>query len=48
MFQARQQASDTVHDAASKLLLVLEPAQKARADKTLPGLAFRPGVMGQR
>jgi LTXXQ motif family protein len=48
MFEARQQAFDTVHDAANKLLLVLDPSQKAKAEQTLPGLAFRRGMMRGR
>jgi hypothetical protein len=48
MFQARQQAFDTVHEAANKLLSMLGPAQKVKAQKTLPGLAYGPGMMGQR
>jgi len=48
MFEARQQAFDTVHDAADKLLPVLDPAQKAKAEKSLPGLAFRGGMMRGR
>ena len=48
MFEARQQAFDTVHDAANKLLPELDPAQQAKAEKTLPGLAFRRGMMRGR
>ncbi len=48
MFEARQQAFDTVHDAANKLLPVLDPAQKAKAEQTLPGLVFRRGMMRGR
>jgi Spy/CpxP family protein refolding chaperone len=48
MFQARQQAFDTVHEAANKLMTVLTPAQQTKARRTLPGLAFGPGMMGPR
>lgn len=48
MFQARQQAADTVHEAATKLLSILDPAQKAKAQSNLPGLAYRGGMMGYR
>ena len=48
MFQARQQAFDTVHEAANKLIPALDPAQKAKAQRTLPGLAYGRGMMGQR
>ena len=47
MFQARQQASDTVHEAATKLVSALDPAQKAKAQSILPGFAFRRGMMHQ-
>lgn len=47
MFQARQQAYDTVHDAATKLLPALDPAQKTKAQSILPGLAYGPGMMGR-
>ena len=42
MFQARQQTFATVHTAAEKLLPVLDPDQRARAELRLPGLV-RPG-----
>ena len=48
MFQARQQASDTVHAAAQKLLPALDAKQKAIAEQSLPGLAYGPGRMGAR
>ncbi|HVC63606.1 MAG TPA: Spy/CpxP family protein refolding chaperone [Acetobacteraceae bacterium] len=48
MFQARQQASDTVHDAAARLVAALDPTQQAKARRILPGLAYGPGMMGRR
>jgi Spy/CpxP family protein refolding chaperone len=48
MFQARQQAFDTEHRAANKLMSVLSPGQKAKARATLPGLAAGRAMMGQR
>ncbi|HLY88919.1 MAG TPA: Spy/CpxP family protein refolding chaperone [Acetobacteraceae bacterium] len=45
MFQTRQQASDTVHQAAIKLVAALAPAQKERAQQILPGLAYGHGMM---
>ena len=48
MFQARQQAFDTVHEAANKLIPALDPAQKAKAQRNSPGLAYGRGMMGQR
>ena len=48
MFQARQQASDAVHEAATKLLLALDPAQRVKAQSILPGLTYGRGMMGQR
>ena len=48
MFQAQQQAADTVHEAATKLLAALDPAQKTRGQALLPGLAYRGGIMGYR
>lgn len=48
MFQARQQSFDTVHEAAGKLMAALDPAQKATAQRYLPGLAYGHGMMGQR
>ena len=45
MFQSRQQASDSVHQAATKLMAILDPVQKARAQQILPGLAYRHGMM---
>jgi hypothetical protein len=47
MFEARQQASDTVHEAATKLMAALDPAQKSQAQSILPGLAYGRGMMGQ-
>lgn len=47
-FQARQQAFDSVHEAAEKLMTVLTPAQRTKAQSSLPGLAFGPGMMGRR
>ncbi|HME21419.1 MAG TPA: Spy/CpxP family protein refolding chaperone [Acetobacteraceae bacterium] len=47
MFEARQQAFATVHAAATKLMSTLDPAQKAKAQSILPGLAFRRGMMNQ-
>lgn len=44
MFQARQQAFTTVHDAAAKLLPALTSAQRQQAQGMLPGLmAHGPG-----
>lgn len=48
MFKARQQAYDTVHDAATKLLSALDPAQKTKARSILPGLTYGRGMMGRR
>ena len=48
MFQARQQAFDTVHAAATKLLPALDAKQQASAQNILPGLAARQGMMGWR
>ena len=48
MFQARQQAFDTVHEAADKLTAVLDPAQREKAQRSFPGLAYGRGMMGQR
>ncbi len=48
MFQARQQAANTVHEAATKLLASLDPTQKAKAQAILPGLTYRRGMMGYR
>lgn len=45
MFQSRQQASDSVHQAATKLMAILDPVQKARAQQILPGLAYGRGMM---
>jgi LTXXQ motif family protein len=47
MFQSRQQAFDTVHAAAEDLLPALDPAQRAKAQTRLPGLAAAGhGMMG--
>jgi periplasmic protein CpxP/Spy len=48
MFEARQQGFDTVHEAATKLVAALDPAQKAKARSILPGLAYGRGMMGRR
>jgi hypothetical protein len=48
MFDARQQASEMVRDAANKLLPALDPAQQAKARSILPGLRIRRGMMGVR
>ncbi len=45
MFQARQQAARTVHEAAVTLVAGLTPEQKTQAETMLPGLASRPGMM---
>lgn len=42
--QGRKQF-DTVQTAAKELLATLDDTQKARAQTTLPGLAFGPGMM---
>jgi hypothetical protein len=47
-FQARQQASEMVHEAAAKLMPALDQAQKAKAQSIRPGLAYGRGVMGRR
>jgi len=48
MFQARQQAFDSVHGAATKLMSALDPGQQAKARNSLPGLGYGPGMMGGR
>ncbi len=48
MFDARQQAFDTVHAAATRLLPSLDAKQQANAQQILPGLAARRGMMGMR
>jgi hypothetical protein len=48
MFQARQQAFGTVHEAAQKLLPTLSPKQQGQAQEILPGLAVGRGMMGGR
>jgi hypothetical protein len=45
MFHARQQAFETVHEAAMALLPDLTPTQNAKAQLMLPGLAYRGGMM---
>lgn len=47
MFAARQQAYAKVHDAARQLTAVLDDAQKAKAQQSLPGLAARGHSMMQ-
>ncbi len=47
MLQVRQQAFATVQEAASKLMAALSPAQKAKAQSILPGLAHGHGMMGR-
>ena len=48
MFKARQQAFDSVHEAAEKLLPALDAAQRAKAQTLVPGLVQRSGMTGQR
>ena len=48
MFQARQQAFDAVREAANQLMTVLTASQQPIARRSLPGLAFGPGVMGRQ
>ena len=49
MFAARQQAYTNVHEAAVMLFATLDDAQKAKAERSLPGLAaYRPGMMQGR
>ena len=48
MFETRQQAFDAVHAAAVKLLPTLDAAQKAKAERSLPGLAGPGRMMGRR
>lgn len=48
MFEARQQAFDSVHAAAEKLLPELDATQKAQAGRNLPGLVVRGPMMGRR
>jgi len=40
-----QKQSEAVQAAADELLATLDDAQKAKAEETLPGLAFGPGAM---
>jgi hypothetical protein len=47
MFEARQQSFASVHDAATKLMTALDPAQQAKARNSLPGLGFGPGMRGR-
>jgi hypothetical protein len=46
MFQARQQASAMVQEAATKLVSALDPAQRSKARSILPGLGYGRGMMG--
>jgi LTXXQ motif family protein len=46
MFEARQQAYETVHGAADQLKSALSPAQQATAETLLPGLGVGSGMMG--
>ena len=48
MFQARQRAFDTVHEATNKLINALTPAQRTKARRSLPCLASGPSMMGGR
>ncbi len=48
MFQARQQAFDMVHQAATKLLPSLDEKQKTQAQSILPGLSVHHRMMGRR
>jgi hypothetical protein len=48
MFEVRQQSFDTVHTAAEKLLPALDATQKAKAERSLPGLAGPGMMMGRR
>ena len=45
MREQGQKQFDTVKTAADELLATLDDAQKAKAQQTLPGLAFGPGAM---
>ena len=45
MFQARQQAIDTVHEAATRLMAALDPSQRSKAQSILPGFGYRRGMM---
>jgi hypothetical protein len=48
MFEVRQQSFDAVHAAAEKLLPTLDSVQKAKAERSLPGLAGPGRMMGRR
>ena len=48
MFEARQQAFDMVHEAATKLMSALSPSQKVKAQSILPGFIYGHGIMGRR
>jgi len=49
MFATRQQAYANVHHAATQLIALLDDAQKAKAQQSLPGLAAHgPGMMQGR
>ena len=43
LFKAHRFAFDTAHQAATGLLLALDPAQQAKAQSILPGFASGPG-----
>ena len=45
MREQGQKQFETVKTAANELLTTLNDAQKAKAQQTLPGLAFGPGAM---
>ena len=45
MQEQRQKEFATVQTAAKELLATLDDTQKAKAQETLPGLAFGPGNM---
>lgn len=45
MREQRQKEFETVQTAAKELLTTLDDTQKAKAQDTLPGLAFGPGMM---
>lgn len=42
MFEAREEARKDVRAAADKLLVQLDPAQRRRAERDLPGLGYGP------
>ncbi len=43
--ESRQRAIDAVHEAATGLMLALDPAQKAKAQSALPGFAYGRGMI---